>query len=231
MTTTNAMQSYTVDLYAASYCHWCSETKKFLKSNEIIYNEKPVDNGVIKAELKDILLVSQYEKYGEFQQKLSYTFFKASEEERSDIIKTMNDLYGKNDQEFFSTLQNTERSEDYQFINEFADYLKENPNLISTFNRVYNEEANIISNQGEFLDLVDAGYITPNIPQIIVNGQLFPHEISYGEYSAYYELVRCSETYGSVDSCFVQFINNHDQFMIDMGYTQSLQSNQLMIAA
>ena len=212
-------QIYSVDIYTASYCGWCAKAKELLKDDGVIFNDKPLEDGAFFQgnDYKDILTVNQYEKLQSFSDSMidMYTSFVASDK-NSDLEYTFYNLLGKNDEEFLSIIKNTEVSNDYKAINELSNYLSENQSLVGMYNSFYNFKSETINNQNDFFNHVKNGDMSPMIPQIFINGEIFPIAqslISDKEIGAFVELLNCTEHYGDSHSCFLEFVNNHDQFI------------------
>jgi glutaredoxin len=215
----NFNQEYKVEVYTASYCGWCSKTKEILKENGIIYDEKLLDDGAFlqkNSHYKDVLTLTQNEKLNEFNMKITQLYFDpANKAEENSIHTFFADAIAKNNEDFLSVIKNIEISEENSIFNEVADYLSNHLNLVEVYNDFYNFKVEVINNQNEFFAHMEKGEINMTIPQIFVNGEIFPNiynpevDQSIGTYG---QLNNCVEIYGDVNSCFLEFLNNREQF-------------------
>ncbi len=212
-------QSYVVDVYTASYCGWCTKTKELLKNDGIIFNEKPLEDGAFFQgnDYKDKLTANQYEKLQSFSESMKDVYVSLINGDINvDLVHTFDNLLKKSDEEFFSIIKNAEVSDDYKTINELSNYLSNNQSLVGIYNSFYNFKSEVIKNQHDFFTHVNHGDITPTIPQIFINGEIFPISQSFitdRELGAFGELLNCNEHYGDSNSCFSEFTNNHEQFI------------------
>lgn len=216
-------QEYDVEIFTASYCGWCAKTKEVLKNGGMMFDEKPLDDGAFLQNYgfyKDYLTISQYEKLNEFNSEITnlYLSIKDNPDNTMLIDNFFHEIIGKNDEDFFSIIKNIEYSEENQVVNKLADYLSENKSLVIVYNDFFNFKNLILENQSEFFAHVDNGEISVTIPQIFINGEVFPHlyDSASSDLGTYGELNRCIEFYGDVNSCLYDFAYNREQFMENM---------------
>ena len=210
---------YNIEVYTASYCGWCTKTKEFLKDSNVIYNEKPLDDGAFlqkNSHYKDKLTLRQNDELNELNGKIIqlYSNIEKSEEKIDSIDVFFNQLIGRNDEEFLSIIENVEISEENSSINDLFNYLSLNSELIGIYNDFYNFKVSLLNDQNEFYAYADKGVINLTIPQIFINGEVFPHSYDQTAQSlgTYEELNRCEKLYGDINSCFLEFANNRVQF-------------------
>ncbi len=204
------MNFYNVDLFTLSYCGWCKELKKVLSADGVEYNEKQLDDGAILNEIGDEITVNQFNMLDKFYGQFINAYNSGDEA----ILRIANELYNQSNETFLSILE--DNGENNVAIKEVYDYLSNNQNMIDIYNRFYNAEVNMVRNQDEFGKLIADGKVSATVPQVLINGEVFPHNSSDGDFSVFNELTKCISIYGNSDKCFFEFANHHDDFMLQM---------------
>ena len=205
------MNFYNVELFTLSHCRYCKEVKEILTQDGVSYTEKQLDDMAMIFEIGDSITMNQFNVldgfYGRFVNAYNYENVDGAMSHLADS------LLNKSDDEFVSIIR--ENSDVNQVIKDIDIYLSDNPNLINIYNKFYNSEVVVFQNQTEFGKLIEGGKVSASVPQILINGEIFPHESSDGDFSTLYELKKCIDAYGDSDACFFEFANNRDEFDIE----------------